>query len=359
MRTNLLARTILPALAALALLSGCNGGPSAKTFVWKNDGQRLRIAVLPFDNVSVNQDAGRILTSTVVTYLLSTGEFDVVEPGVIYSTLASEGVRLTEGLSLEDCRKLQPKLNADAFVIGLVEEFGEVRIGSDSYPSVSFSARLVDARTADILWAASISKTGADSVKIFDIGRVSSLGKLARRAVGDMAASLYRSKDPVVAALAASSEQRPAVAATGDTHGPATSTAPATGSRSDGSATYGEKELTASLKDIGPIKVGAITYKRHFHDTVETRYQLSDGKFVEVKLVDYRKPDISEKFLRHYHPGEQPRKLESFTAFANDSDFGEHHLDIAVGQFGLFLRGPKDRKSDIESLGSSIIALLK
>ena len=57
-----------------------------------------------------------------------------------------------------------------------------------------------------ILWAATISKTGADSVKIFDIGRVSPLGKLSKQAVDAMARSLAVSRSEIVASLKASSE---------------------------------------------------------------------------------------------------------------------------------------------------------
>jgi hypothetical protein len=178
MKMRIVVKSMLVAIALVCLASGCkNGGGSSQIYVKNGKAHRLRIAVLPFDNVSRNQDAGRVITNTIITYLLSTGEFDVLEPGVVNSTMNSEGIRLTEGVTMEVCQKLQSKVNADAFVMGLVEEFGEVRIGSDSYPAVSFSARLVNARTAEILWAGTISKTGADHVKLFDIGRVSSLSK--------------------------------------------------------------------------------------------------------------------------------------------------------------------------------------
>lgn len=384
MRKSILAKNCLILVALAALMAGCKGGgPSSRIFVKNGQTQRMRIAVLPFDNVSKDPDAGRVLTNTIVTYLLSTGDFDVVEPGIVNSSLQSEGARLTEGITVETCQKLQPKLTADAYIIGMVEEYGEVRVGADTYPAISFSARLVDARTADILWAATISKTGADSVKLFDIGRIASLGKLSKQAVASMAVSLASSRQhiandlestTVLLAAAAKKDTQVALPAPGgetvtvlaNTTAPAVpATTPAasaapSGKSMDEAATYGERELTDLLKDVGTAKLGAVTYKKHFHDTIETRYTLGEtGKFVELRFTDYRKAVSSEKLLEHYHPGETKSTFDSLPAFTKQSDFGYYHLDVAVGRFGIFLRGPKDRQTDIEALGRGIIGLLR
>ncbi|MCL5105633.1 MAG: DUF799 family lipoprotein [Armatimonadetes bacterium] len=376
MKIRALAKIILAAVVVISLVSGCkDGGPSSRIFVKNGNTKRLRVAVLPFDNVSRDQDAGRVITNTIITYLLSTGNFDVVEPGVVYSTMGLEGIRLTEGVTQEVCQKLQTKLGADAFVMGMVEEYGEVRIGSDSYPSISFSARLVDARTADILWAATISKTGADNVKLFDIGRVSSLGKLSKQAVGAMAASLSKSKGYLISGMQAPGGTEVQLLKGGDANKAAAGTTTTTTSTStspapsvlaqaakylDEAATYGEKEMTGLLKDVGAAKLGEVTYKKHYHDTIEAKYQIGESaKFVEVRLADYRKPDVSEKFIQTYNSGGQSTTFENLPAFTGESDFGYYHLDMAVGRFGVFLRGPKDNKADIEALGKGIIALLR
>ena len=331
-------KSIIAGFVVMLCLSGCNdSGQSTRIFLKNGTSKRLRVAVLPFDNVSRDQDAGRVITNTVITYLLSTGEFDVVEPGIVYATMGSENVRLTEGVTVEVSQKLQTKLNADAYVMGMVEEYGEVRIGSDTYPAVSFSARLVDARTATILWAATISKTGADNVKLFDIGRVSSLGKLSKQAVATLAASLYKSKNSIIADIATSHDKivpfdvkvvndgKPEQVGLSLVQSPTAATDAAsavarlaqTGRSFDESATYGEKELTALLKDVGFDKLGPVTYKKHFHGSVETSYQIGgNGKSVEVRLVDYLKSASSEKFIKHYNPGAQQITFETLPAFS-------------------------------------------
>lgn len=373
MRTKYLLMSLLIAGMASVLLTGCReGGPSKQIYVKHATGQRIRVAVLPFDNASQEQDAGRILTNTVVTYLLSTGEYDVVEPGLVYSALTSESIRLNEGITLDICKKLQPRLNADAFIIGMVEDYGEVRIGPDSYPSISFSARLVDAHTADILWAATISKTGAERVTVFDIGRISSIGKLSKLAVKAMADSLASNTGAISSGMKLQPGQ---VTRNSEGTGATTTAAPSSsvpdappaepaggqGAKYlDETITYGEKELTALLKDVDTAKLGDVTYKKHFHNWIETSYKLANGgKSVDVKLVDYLKAAPAGRFVQLDHPGEQGIKFESLQAYSFVSDFEYYHLDVAVGRFGLYLKGPKDRTSDIDVLAKGIIAQLR
>ena len=352
MKTSLWYMYSLAVLVVGALvLSGCKGdAPSSNIYVKNVVGQRIKIAVLPFDNVSKDQDAGRIVTNTVITYLLSTGAYDVVEPGVVNSALAAEGIRLNEGLSADDARKLQARVKADAFIIGLVEDYGDLRVGADTYPSISFSARLLDAQTADILWAATITKSGDENVKLFDIGRVSSLGKLSKSAISAMADSLVLSKQMILKGVAA--HQSTAVAAP-------TETPKVTTRYLDEAPVYGEKEITTLLKDAPGYTLGAVNYKKHYHDMVETQYLLADKKFIEVKLVDYRKVVTAKKFLELDHPGEKQTTAANLPAYTGESEFGYYHLDIAVGRFGLALRGPKAHQAEIDTLGNTIIGFLK
>ncbi len=226
------------------------------------------------------------------------------------------------------------------------------------------------------MWAATISKTGAEGVKVFDIGRISSLGKLSKLAVSAMAKSMMKSSPDILVSLGGST------AAAHTANNTATETAPvkndtsgesqvaaiahqqgATGGTPrylDETATYGEAELKVLLKDVGNAKLGEVTYKKHFHDAIDTRYQLNDGgKFVDVRLVDYRTKATAEKFLQTYHAGQQQTVFETLPAYTELSGFGYYHLDLAVGRFGVFLSGPKDLQSGIEQTATGIVGVLK
>ncbi len=355
--------------ASLLLLAVAGCRQNLQVYVAGQTGARMRIAVLPFDNVSQNQEAGRVVTQTAITYLLSTGAFEVIEPGVVNAAMAETGVRVNDGISADDCHKLQGKLHAQAFLIGMVEEYGDVRINADSYPSFSCSARLVDAETASILWAATISKTGDDNVKVFDIGRISSLGKLTKLAMGTMAQSMASSQKVLLAGMG----KYPTATGSTDTlkPNPATPTATTTTPAKylDETPAYGEKELTALLKDVDKFKVGVVNYSKHFHDTVETTYAIGDtNKGIDVKLVDYRTAGVTEKFLAHYHPDETATTFAGLSAFAGQTATSPvhqapptffYHLDLAAGRFGLYLRGPEAKKAEIEALATGLISALK
>jgi polysaccharide biosynthesis protein PelC len=378
-------------IAATLVITGCkDDGPSSKVFV-KNGTKRLpRVAILPFDAVGNvrSQDAGRVVTNTVITYLLSTGLFEVVDPGELDEAMVSNQIRLGEGLKKADLQAIQKALNVDAVIYGLVEEYGDVRVGNDSYPSVSFSARLINAHTGTIVWAGTISKTGADKVTLFDIGRISSMGKLCKAAVQDMARSMSASYDGVMVALA---DTGPSIAvASTDTHTaaptdttatpsvenpaatpniivtpavmatPAPAAIAAGGKSADESKTYGEAELKALLPDIAGFSRGDFDYDSHGHGTLNGRYNLTGGnQFVEVKLVDYLKASAAASYVEMVHPGEDSVKFVGLTAFVKTSDFGYEHVDLAVGRFGLLVRGPAAKKDDVERAASALVAAIK
>ncbi|MGO8672201.1 MAG: GNA1162 family protein [Capsulimonadaceae bacterium] len=379
-QTNVFFLTICALSIVMPMLSGCGKGSSASSGVYVRGGteQRLRIAVMPFDDVSKNPDAGEIVTNTVLTYLLSTKSFDVVDPGVLNDALNAEGIRPGENMSSEAYQKLRARLKVDALVVGLVEDYGEVRVGEETYPSVSFSTRLIDTQSSEILWAASISKTGDEDVKIFDIGRVASISKLCEKAAASMADEMVAAKPMILAGITTPpAPAAPAATNAGSSAGTTetasaettstTATASTAANANPGAApkymnevpTYGETEMSALLTDVGAIKVGTINYSKHFHDTIETQYNLADGKFIEVKLVDYQKAAITGKFLALDHIGEDQVQFDQLPAYADDSDQGYHHLDVSVGRFGLYVKGPKTNQTDIETLTKGIIDLLK
>jgi len=394
---------MLAALVSTVFIAGCkDSGPSARSFVKNSTNAPVRIAVIPFDNVTRDENAGKVVTNTVLVYLLSTGYFDVVEPGVLDEAMAtaSPPIRETSGsLKPKDLRYLADKLGVDAIIVGAVEDFGEVRINNDSYPSVSFSARMVNARTGEILWADTVSKAGADKEKLFGIGRVSSLGKLCKLAVAEMAASMQKHGETILAHLRSTVAAAPAGQQTSGPpqqtadHGTelpsaATPTAPEKpesaavaqkpsgqavepsvsgaangkvgGKAADETKEYAEADLKALLIDVAGFKKSEPAYEKHFHASVEARYTIGEGpQFVEVRLTDYRRAATAAKFMEHYHPGTSPAVFGGLPAYVYTSGFGYQHTNLAVGRFGLFIKGPEAKKESIEALAKALIAALQ
>src|SRR3990172_2098946 len=83
---------ILVALLAL-FLSGC--GPSLKPFASKDlKGEGARMAILPFDNLSSTQGAGKSMEGLVLVEFLKKSTLKVVDPGEVSAALSKERIRL-------------------------------------------------------------------------------------------------------------------------------------------------------------------------------------------------------------------------------------------------------------------------
>jgi len=362
---------ILAGILAAGMLVGCrDAGPNNTVFVRTAAGDRIRMAVLPFDNVTKEPDAGRILTNNVLTYLLSTGQFDVVEPGAVDKAVTDARLRVGEGLEPQAAQKLGQSLGVRLLLVGLVEDYDYIRIGSDTYPAVSFSARIIDAQNGNIVWAASVSRTGADNVKVFDMGRISSMGKLCKLAVSTMAQKLAASSRQIAAALELGA---PSVQASGPREaGPAAPTVPTAaveaaqnppapasaggGKSKDESAVFTEDELKALLIEVESFTRGEVTYSKHFFPTVAADYVIGSGpEKVEVKLLDCGTRAKSEALLAHYNTGETPKKFNEHTGYSGISEFNTRDVDIAVGRFALRLRGPESKNEDVQNLAMQLV----
>lgn len=352
---------VVPVLMAV-MTSGCKeGGPGRQSYVAKPGQQLIRVAIVPFDSMGLAQEnAARIVTEEIMTSLLSTGMFDVVEPGMVYMAMSEAGTRNAWGIDPATMQKLQEKLGpVRAFVVGTVQEYGEVRVGSVSYPSISISARVVEPETGQILWAGSCSRTGAESEKLFGMGAVYSSGRLARAVVRELMNSVDRER--LLAVLNAA----PAPPATAVVRTPTTPTASGgpTGNEKffDEAAVVSQAILVGYLVDYDGFTKGEIDFRKHHFSMAETTYA-SQGLLIAAKLEDCGKKDVALARIKHEHPDETEARFAGLPAFMAASPAntpGAYHLDVAVGRFALFLTGPGSKKGDIEKVAQAIIAAMK
>lgn len=131
-----------------------------------------RIAVVPFENNSKEPFAPERVRGMAITEILSQGLFDVVDKGLVDSAFRDEAVDLTKGpMDGGSMKRLGQRLNVQAFLLGSIDQAGEVQRGPNSYPALSMTLRLVDINTGMIFWQASGSRTG-DSIskRLFGLG---------------------------------------------------------------------------------------------------------------------------------------------------------------------------------------------
>jgi len=119
-----------------------------------------RVAVLPFENLSSDQQAGTRATRLMVTELLSTGAVEVVEPGEVAAALGTLPGRVTRP-SAEQVVALGKLLHAQALIAGTVAQSEVQRGAGTSRPTVTLDAQMIETETGEIIWDATHTAKGS------------------------------------------------------------------------------------------------------------------------------------------------------------------------------------------------------
>lgn len=129
-----------------------------------------RVAVLPFENLSSDQQAGFRATRLMITELLASGAVDVVEPGEVEGALAKIRGRPTQP-SIEEIVGLGQELEVQAVILGTVAQSEILRSGAVAIPAVTLDAQLVETETGAIIWASThTEKAGSASARFLGSG---------------------------------------------------------------------------------------------------------------------------------------------------------------------------------------------
>lgn len=146
--------------------------------------QIRKIAVLPFNNITANKNAGQVVAKIYVTELFKTGKFLVEEPGNIRQFMIQERIETIGEVELDRLKILGRRLGVDAVVVGTVEEFEEY--SRDGVPVVSITARMVESASGRVIWSAQNKRRGDDYILVFEFGEVRTVTVLTERVVKEM-----------------------------------------------------------------------------------------------------------------------------------------------------------------------------
>ncbi len=156
----------LPLLLFLTvtLLSSYGCGQRASTQTFLREGVDLnfitRVAILPFENNTKDEFAAARIRDITATQIMAKGIFDLVDKGVVDNALQEMGIDRNSPLDVPIVKQLSQRLNVQGLVLGTVNNIGENRQGSFSYPEISVSLQLLDGESALILWRASDTLNG-------------------------------------------------------------------------------------------------------------------------------------------------------------------------------------------------------
>ena len=156
-------KLILVLVSISTLLVGGCGSKEPESTVFLREGLDLnyveRIAVLPFDNLTVDQYAGKRVRDIALTEAMASEKFDVVEQGVVDAVLREMALSDEVPLDAPVLKILGKRLGVNAFLSGTVNS---IRSGGSSYqyPEVSLTLHLIDIETAEVLWRSTAYKNG-------------------------------------------------------------------------------------------------------------------------------------------------------------------------------------------------------
>jgi hypothetical protein len=182
-------------ILSLALLLCGTGCGAMRTTQFTNPdfnfGFVERVAIIPLENLSQDNQAGVRATRLLATQILSTGAVDVVEPGEVTAALNRiSDANLTP--STEQLIALGKALNVQAIILGTVAQSNSALSGRVSVPVVTIDLHMVEVETGAPVWAATHSERGSTAGARFLGTTGEPLAETTRRCTRDLVSKLVR-----------------------------------------------------------------------------------------------------------------------------------------------------------------------
>ncbi|MBF0587768.1 MAG: hypothetical protein HQL53_01425 [Magnetococcales bacterium] len=181
------------------MLSACAGG-EGRHFVDKDaiPDPRLKVAVLPFENLTDNPNAGVIVSQLMTAELYTRQVFLQMEESELRRVLAAKKVDMNRLFDSTVARQVGAMLGVDGVIIGSVAEYA-YQHGLREEPAVGFSMRMVRVGDGEVIWSASRSDIGSGFLQR------DSLVHVAQRSVRRTVNIMMRSPGPQMEAVATES----------------------------------------------------------------------------------------------------------------------------------------------------------
>jgi len=146
------------------------------------------VAVIPFG--AMNVEGLTVDVTALVAESLTKLGFDVISQEALEDFLATRRIRRADSLDRAAIREMGVALKVDALMMGFVDILDD-----PENPRVFIDAQLVDSIDASVVWANSVSRTGADSTTLLGFGGITSMEELIGVAVEQLLKELPRGVD--------------------------------------------------------------------------------------------------------------------------------------------------------------------
>jgi hypothetical protein len=163
-------------------VKGSYGPRSVFSYPALRSGSRYSIAVVPFTNKSERSNAGELMTMHFVRQLINSGDFEVIDPGIVRRELINMRMVMPEGVSFADMDALFSLLNTDLVLIGDDFDYQDPQ-DPMGVPKVEFSTLLIERKSRKIIWSSENHNEGDNYIYAFDWGQVYTAHELMSRMV--------------------------------------------------------------------------------------------------------------------------------------------------------------------------------
>ena len=151
-----------------------------------------KIAVLPLENLSLDQLAGERVRKSVVSEFLAAGIVDVVEPAQVNRALGEQQIQSVSSISVKQFQEVGKSLSVQALIVGSVDTYERINIAGGSFAEVAITLRAVDSASGAVIWSTSKSAGGPGIVgRLFGFGG-DSMQEATQKAVHAAVSTLFR-----------------------------------------------------------------------------------------------------------------------------------------------------------------------
>ncbi|MDY6933992.1 MAG: hypothetical protein SVZ03_07185 [Spirochaetota bacterium] len=153
----------------------------------------MKVAVLPFKNITTQRGAGKVVTNIFIQELFNSRIYKIEEMGIIRDFFIRQRIREKGEIDLDTANLLGSQIDVDAVFLGIVEEYYQDAGGKEGIsPRVGLSVRMLSTKTGMILWKCSHQRTGDDYKIILDWGKVRTVNLLAKKVIEEMIATIRK-----------------------------------------------------------------------------------------------------------------------------------------------------------------------
>jgi curli biogenesis system outer membrane secretion channel CsgG len=156
-------------MAAVLVVLGC----ASATQEWVKPGaaRPSRVAVLPFENQTAALRAGQAASDLLVSELLATGAFAVMDPSEVADLLRRDNLDPADAARLPSAQRVGRLLQVSHVLQGSVTEY-RYKPGLSETPAVGLTARLVEVASGEVVWTASYARVGTSWFREDGLARV-------------------------------------------------------------------------------------------------------------------------------------------------------------------------------------------